>query len=131
MGHITAIKAKDPRGNWVALYTGTPLLDVHRLHVQTKSYWRWVPKACRVHFKTTELRIEVDTSAQTGIADWNYIDYVKVFGAPSLQPAALPTNTTAVVYVPDTNANGADTFEYPASDCPGRLLRYSASAKID
>ena len=36
-----------------------------------------------------QLRLEVDTSGATGIADWNYIDYVKVVGSEILQPAAL------------------------------------------
>tara|TARA_B100000767_G_C19317254_1_gene350076 strand:+ start:401 stop:505 length:105 start_codon:yes stop_codon:yes gene_type:complete len=27
-----------------------------------------------------KLRIEVDTSAETGIKTWNYIDYVRVYG---------------------------------------------------
>ena len=27
-----------------------------------------------------KLRIEVDTSAETGIDTWNYVDYVRVFG---------------------------------------------------
>ena len=34
------------------------------------------------------LRIEVDTSAETGVSDFNYIDYVAVFGTENaLQPA--------------------------------------------
>ena len=36
-------------------------------------------------FQTSELRIEVDTSAETGIADWNYIVSVA-----RLQPAPAP-----------------------------------------
>ena len=36
-----------------------------------------VPQACRAHFKTNELRIEVDTSSESGVSDWNYIDDIR------------------------------------------------------
>ena len=39
------------------------------------SYWTWSPALCRPHFATKYLRIEIDTSAETGIGEWNYIDY--------------------------------------------------------
>ena len=67
----------------------------------------------------------MDTSSATGITDWNYIDYVRVYGAPLLQPAALPSGHSTVVYVPHEHANGADQFSYSASDCPGNIFRFS------
>lgn len=73
---------------------------------------------------------QVDTTAETGVADWNYIDYVRVFGATKLQAAALPDGVSAVVYVPDAEAFGADSFEYRATDCPGDLFRFSADGVV-
>jgi hypothetical protein len=59
------------------------------------------------------------------------IDYVEVQGTRSLVAAALPANTTSLLYVPTLNANGHDYFEYRATDCPGDDLRLSAPARID
>ena len=70
MGHIVAVRVKDPDGNWIALYTGAPLVDQQAFHARTRKYWYWAPQACRTHFKASELRIEVDTSATTGVAEY-------------------------------------------------------------
>eukprot|EP00966_Prymnesium_polylepis_P069571 1617550-Prymnesium_polylepis.1 len=76
------------------------------------------------------MRIEVDSSSETGIGDWNYIDYVKVFGSTSLQPAALPKGTSNIVYVPDEHASGSDSIGYQSTDCPGSLFRFSTQALV-
>jgi len=131
MGHIVAVKVKDPSGQWIALYTGQALTDIQAFYSKTRTYYYWAPEACRTHFTTADLRIELDTTSETGIGDWNYIDYVRLYGSTTLQPAALPKGTTAVVYVPDLDANGADSLEYHASDCPGNLFRYSDVGVVD
>ena len=57
-------------------------------------------------------------SEETGIADWNYIDYVLVYGSlGDIQPAALRTGVNAVVYVPDADAYGDDFFSFYSTDC--------------
>ena len=58
---------------------------------------------CRHAFKTRRLRFKLDTSVETGVNDWNCIDYIELFGATTQQPAAMaPGNTNAaVVYIPD------------------------------
>ena len=58
------------------------------------------------------------------------IDYVLVRGATELQAAALKSRTNRVVYVPDANANGIDSFTYTATDCPGDLFRTSDAATV-
>lgn len=89
-------------------------------YTRKQKYWRWSPGGlCRPHFRTSELRVELDTSAETGINDWNYIDSISCEGSTEMQGAALPTGTSTVVYVPDHNAHGWDGFEYRGSDCPG------------
>jgi hypothetical protein len=80
MGHVVSIKVKDPDGKWQRMYAGAALTGVSDAHTRTRKYWQWVPDACRAHFKATEFRIEVDTSTETGVGDWNYIDYVRVYG---------------------------------------------------
>ena len=69
--------------------------------------------------------MEVDTSAETGIADWNYIDYARVYGSLELPSAALISGTRQLLYIPDENSNGADSFVYVATDCAGDLFRSS------
>ena len=128
MGAITHILIKDPNGVWVRLYEGLPLLSVFNEYYSQGRYWNWSPEICRSHFKTSSIRIHMDTQ---GIPEWNYIDYVQVFGSRTLAPAALRTsNTTEVVYVPNANAEGTDSFDYRASDCPGDLIRQSTTGTI-
>ncbi|KAL1519160.1 hypothetical protein AB1Y20_003420 [Prymnesium parvum] len=130
MGAVTRVQMK--RGDeWVSLYQGNPLVAVNRESVIAKQYWRWSPLICRTHFKTREIRIELDTSAETGIGDWNYLDYVKIIGSLELQPAALPHGVDSLVYVPDLNAYGSDSFDYESTDCPGDFFRFSPPAKVD
>jgi len=93
MGHIVSIKLRDPAGGrWYSLYAGAPLTGLSAS--ETRRYWRWAPDVCRPHFKSAQLRLEVDTSSATGFGDWTYIDYVQVFGSASIQDAALPSGTT-------------------------------------
>ena len=56
--------------------------------------------------------------------------HAQVFGATTLQPAALPDGATSVVYVPDLHASGADSFAYQSTDCPGDLFRFSSEATV-
>ena len=95
------------------------------------SYWKWAPpNVCRTHFKATDFRVELDTSTETGIDDWNEYDYMKVYGSATLQPAVLPYGQNSVVYVPYKDAHGEDSFTYSASDCTGNLFRSSVPAKV-
>eukprot|EP00966_Prymnesium_polylepis_P042468 986751-Prymnesium_polylepis.1 len=130
MGQIVSMKVKDVAGSWVSLYSGAALTKDAETYSRTSKYWRWAPDVCRTQFVASELRIEVDTSAETGIEDWNYIDYVKVFGSTGLQAAAIPKGTSKLVYVPDEHAFGADTIEYQASDCPGNLFHQSDAGTV-
>ena len=139
MGQIVSIRATDPFGAWVQLYSGDAFQDLASSFTETKTYvlydtcymahaicsryiicsryWNWAPEGlCRSHFLTSQFRIEVDTTAATGIDEWNYIDYVQVFGTTSLQEAALRIDASAVIYVPDEHANGADSFEFRATE---------------
>ena len=69
---IVAIKVLDPSGSWVAIYQEKPLLHEYQEFMSTNTYWDFAPAVCRGHFKTRSLRIEVDTSSETGVEDWNY-----------------------------------------------------------
>jgi hypothetical protein len=62
------------------------------------------------------------------IDDWNYIDYVRVFGSLTLSTAALRSGQHQVVYVPNEHAHGEDSFEFRASECVPRLRARSTLA---
>ena len=47
-----------------------------------------------------------------------------------IQPAALRTGINTVVYVPDADAYGSDSFAFVATDCPGSMLRDSEPSII-
>ena len=53
-----------------------------------------------------------------------------MFGYTELQPAAVPVQAPAVVYVPHLHAHGSDTFEYSATDCPGNHFRTSSPTSV-
>jgi hypothetical protein len=85
---------------------------------------------CRAAFKTSVLRIEMDTTAVTGIADWNRIDYVELVGAVDAQPALLLNGTDSVRYVPWPDEHGVDSFEFRATDCLGKDVRSSEPSVV-
>jgi len=114
------------------MYEAKPLLDEYQKNLEAGGpYWKWAPNVCRMSFLTDTIRIEVDTSEETGAKDWNYIDAVEIHGSTSIQAGALRqksnigatggrvTSNVNVVYVPNLNAHGDDYFEYTANDCTG------------
>ena len=154
VGSIVAIRARNPLaeegsdGEWVRMYEANPLLEQDRKNRAVGGpYWNWAPNVCRTHFLADTIRIEVDTSDETGVGDWNYIDAVEIFGSTSIQEGALRqeaditgdigktdawvtegttvTRNVKVVFVPHTNAHGEDSFEYKATDCTGDMFRIS------
>ena len=50
-----------------------PDLNTANSQFATGKYHKWAPVVCRTNFKTDTIRIEMDTSAETGAADWNYV----------------------------------------------------------
>ena len=100
-------------------------------------YWNWAPAICRTDFKTDTLRIELDTKS---IPTWTYIDFVQVVGSKIVQTSALKTSTPIsdaingkqyrIVYVPDANTYGKDSFEYQSNDCLGDPFRSSVSGIV-
>ena len=78
MGQVVGIKARDPDGAWMQIYEGRAMTEVGKTYKETKRYWQWSAEVCRTHFLASVFRIELDTTAETGIDDWNYIDYAKV-----------------------------------------------------
>ena len=72
------------------LYRGKALIEEEREYRSLQEYWQWAPDVCRTSFLATDFRIEVDTSVETGIAEWNYLDYMKVYGTHPTPRPALP-----------------------------------------
>lgn len=148
-GCVVAIRARDPSkppghpDEWGRLYESEPLVGEAAAQVESGVYWKWSPSLCRVNFKTDTIRIELDTRDRAGDT-WNYVDAVEVLGSEMIQQSVLSgglaqrisgTGTTVaaslrVVYVPNANANGVDSFEYEASDCTGDLFRSSLPAVV-
>jgi hypothetical protein len=132
MGAIVAISARQAASSdWLPLYADKPLLGQYREHTRQKRYWRWsAPQMCRPHVLISELRLEFDTSAETGVDDWNYLDYVKVYGSETLRSGQIPNGMTHIIYVPEADAVGSDVFTFQAADCPGVRLRHSEVASV-
>ena len=130
LGGVVAVRVKTPQGTWLPLYTGTPL---HKLGAeQGTQYWKWSPEVCQLNFKSSEIRVEIDTSTETGIFV-GAIDYVKVVGTSEQQLSALPFvvgANTSLIYQADAFETGSDSFTYAASDCPGDPLRMSAPSTV-
>jgi len=127
-GGIVSMKAKDSEGTWHSIYQGDALLKQNAETIGRGLYHQMAELICRPFFLADEFRIEVDTSVETGISDWNYIDYIKLFGSPDKQPAMLEYPTKQVLYVPRPDADGEDSFAAKAWDCGGFWLRSSEDA---
>ena len=134
---VVGVKAKyvngssgAPYSEWVTMWKGAtdPNKDADRF--QKGLYLHFSPPTCHLSFKTTMLRIEIDTTKETGSSDWNYIDYIKLHGTQKMQSAVLRAPSTTLLYVPDKDQNGYDSFEYRASDCLGNDFRASEYRRI-
>ena len=113
------------------MYEGDPRTKTSALNAERALYDTFSPTdVCRVPFRTSRLRLELDTSAETGDSDWNYIDYVRLFGWKYQQPGLINTPVSSVVYVPDDHANGEDSFKFAASDCLGNRKRVSTTGTM-
>lgn len=136
MGSIVAIKAwSQANSAWQVVYSGSPDLEIepwcrltNQYHVFTTS------KFCQPSFVTNRVRIELDTYA---VADWNELDYVKLTGSVELRNGALkstPADTehmAQVVYIPNANFNGNDSFSFFATDCGYYLNHGSATSHVN
>ena len=144
-GAVVAIRARNPKAvkgsadEWVRLYEGRPLLKDSERQLSSGAYWAWSPPICQSPFKANTIRLELDTSEETGVETWNYIDYVQVIGSQRAPHAALPAQrsgsrtstvqdssahmSSRVVYVPHKHASGQDSFEYQVTDCRGAAFR--------
>jgi len=126
-GSVVSIKALDSNDEWHSVYDGVPLLKQFSETNGRRLYFQMSEQICRPFFKTNTFRLELDT---TGIADWNYIDYIKFLGALDTQTSMLRYPSTKVLYVPDSNAFGEDTFSFKSYDCGGNRLRESNEATV-
>ena len=89
---VVGIQALDPAGKWVRLYQEKPRVELYNQKFEAKEYTEWAPRICRVDFKVSVLRFELDTET---IEDWNYMDFVEVFGSRSIPSALLePADTS-------------------------------------
>mmetsp|Transcript_13688 Transcript_13688/g.29528 ORF Transcript_13688/g.29528 Transcript_13688/m.29528 type:complete len:1410 (-) Transcript_13688:45-4274(-) len=129
-GHIVSIKAMDPTGKWRSIFSGSVQKTDNLETIGRGLYHIFQEPICRPPFKTNHLRLEFDTSAETGIGSWNYLEYVKLIGATTAQHAVLRYPSVKVKYVPNENAFGTDSFTYSAYDCGGNRLRSSGKKTV-
>lgn len=69
-GAVVGIKVQALDGSWMRLYKGAARHADFALNSRRGRYLLWAPKICRPHFKTKRVRIELDTSEETGIDEW-------------------------------------------------------------
>jgi hypothetical protein len=81
---------------------------------------------CGAMFKTTKVKVMMDTSA---VSDWNEIDYVKIVGSTQMPKGVLRPGLVDLVYRPDANFFGEDSFKISATDCAFRVERFVESDK--
>jgi hypothetical protein len=132
MGSIVRIKAFNPlQGDYFTIWEspdgeGDPTVQ-YRYQLRTEyRVFRPLP-ICQTSFLTDTIRIELDTRTVT---DWNELDYVQLSGSLELPHGVLPQGTNELVYVPDTDAFGDDTFSYSLSDCPFDPRRQPVPAAV-
>jgi hypothetical protein len=131
---IVKVKAWDSTtGFWQTLYSGeADPGGQSAVYKETNRARKFVPSPfCQTTFKSSAIRIEMDTYA---IEDWNELDFVKVVGATELKQGVLKADMTTlaarVVYVPDVDYNGDDSFEFKACDCAYEADRASDKTTV-
>jgi len=129
-GAIVRIKVKDPQDQWYTMYDEKVNQEKFKIVNERHTYFKMNPDICRPFFKADVIRIELDTSSETGIADWNYIDYIKILGSEDMQTSMIRYPSTSVWYKPHENEYGDDSFEYMTYDCGGDRLRSSKPATV-
>jgi hypothetical protein len=130
MGAIKNILAKSPMGGWMSLYTTRVTADVQALYSKFSQYRQFRPDICGTPFLTSDLRFEIDTRT---VPDWNEIDFFRLGGTQRYDGSAVNFNGNGVwkvIYVPDANASGIDSFSYSATDCPGTANNWSPNDGI-
>jgi hypothetical protein len=126
-GSIVRIKAlRRETGEYVTLWesvdgAGDPRVQYRQQARSEHRVFKPYP-ICETTFKTDTIRLEMDTRSVT---DWNELDYIAMVGSSQLRSGVLPAGTRELVYVPNSDAEGADTFGYAVSDCPFQLERFS------
>ena len=104
----------------MTLWTNPSVDDtVHHLYNEFKQYRVNVPDICQTPFFTNHIRYEIDTR---DVNDWNEFDYFELQGLTAVDASMVNWYGKAkwdVIYVPDNDASGLDSFTYSATDCPG------------
>ena len=132
MFSTVGVKALDvSTGEWQTIYSGEANEDQWSWMKSTQQYNKFKPPICQPAFASSVVRIELDTYA---ISDWNEIDYVRVVGATESRAGVLKADaasqTSRVVYVPDANFNGDDSFAFKACDCAYDSARASEKTMV-
>jgi hypothetical protein len=132
-GAVVNVLARDlSSGRWQSMYQGAAQREKGARTNGLGDYFTFDERLCRAPFKTDALRIELDTTEETGIADWSAIDYIELIGSPELQPGVLRSGGSGssatrrrLLYVPDPDQSGEDSFSFVTSDCLGDWQRES------
>mmetsp|Transcript_9320 Transcript_9320/g.9396 ORF Transcript_9320/g.9396 Transcript_9320/m.9396 type:complete len:1334 (-) Transcript_9320:2058-6059(-) len=118
MGTVKNIKAKDFLGNWMTIHSVREVdWKIQELYSKFSQYRNFLPEICKTPFKTKLIRIEMDTR----VPDWNEIDFVRLGGTLAPDESQVYWNgvgTWNVIYEPNPDASGLDSFTYNANNCP-------------
>ena len=74
------------------------------------------PTLCQLDYLTRVVRVRINSH---DIDSWNCIDAVRLTGEVDLKTGFVSNPDGKVIYVPDANYGGADSFTYTATDCLG------------
>ncbi len=130
-GCVVSIKAKHAEsGEWHRVYVG-PAQRRGKKYANTNGnglYFVFDEPICKPAFLTRELRIEMDTSAETGKYRRQEHGRLRRAGRRA-GPAGLRA-ATRVLYVPRANESGRDAFRFQATDCLGKPERSSETRTV-
>ena len=130
-GNIVGVKALTPDGDWVKLYSNYAQLEKSRRVKKVSQYFYFDESICRQNFLTNVVRIELDTSKETGVNGATGIDYIMLRGSEDIQSAIMLHGEDQLLYIPDKDQHGSDSFEIQAWDCGGKQTRASKPGTIE
>ncbi|KAJ3177227.1 hypothetical protein HDU85_005938 [Gaertneriomyces sp. JEL0708] len=130
-GSTEAVRVRDmSTGEWVAVWEGNAQVELYDQNGNyiAQTYRIFSPKICGTPFRTDAVRIERATWKLPG---WKEIDAVQLVGTPEMEVGYVLDPEQRVIYVPDRDVDGIDTFAFGATDCIGDPSQLSTPSPVN
>ena len=115
----------------MTLWTSPSLDNTIEKHFFEFSQYRYnTPDICQTPFFTNHIRYEIDTRDVTGYSQFDFFELQGLSAVDASMVSWYGKAKWDVIYVPNKDASGLDSFTYSATDCPGNTHTLSIQPMI-